>query len=245
MKYGKETCSISSLIRVGWMATEMRVKVNEDKARQYADEMADGAVFPLPVVYVDPKTEMYWVGDGFHRILASKINGLKTVCVELRRGSQHDAIMFNIEWNAKQRGLPFARGDLKKCIVKLLTMAETKHWPQKRISDFLGIGKTNYVAKVVQELGLDRKAIVDKNGRVRAGKNKVHDSENIEARRGIVVNMLLEGTTKAEIAELLGVNEGTVRRDEMAALRENELTTCKHCQGKGYLTTHMNRKAKA
>ena len=244
MKYGKETVGITSLIRRGWMESEMRVKVNDDKATQYAEEMKDGADFPRPVVFVDPKTELYHVGDGFHRILAHQLNKQKTVDVDLRRGTKNDAVMFNIEANGKQRGLPFGRGDLKKCIVHLLTMPETKHWTQQRIAEFVGIQrKTNYVSKVVQELGLDRKVIVDKNGRVRTGKNEIHDAENINARRGLVVNMLLEGTTKKEIAELLGVNEGTVRRDEMAALRENELTTCKHCRGKGYITTNTRGKS--
>ena len=237
MKYGKETVSISSLIRRGWMETEMRVKINEDKAKQYAEEMADGAAFPIPVVFVDPKTELYWVGDGFHRILAHQLNKEKTVEVDLRRGSLHDAIMWNIETNARQRGLPFGRGDRKKCIARLLMMPECKLWTQQRIAEFVGYVGRASVAKVVKELGLNRDKVVDKNGKVRTGKNSQPDAENLEARRHIVVNMLLEGTTKKESAEILGVNEGTVRRDELSALRENELTTCKHCGGKGYLTT--------
>lgn len=237
MKYGKETVGITSLIRRGWMDTEMRVKVNEEKAHQYAEEMAGGAEFPRPVVYVDPKTETYHVGDGFHRILAHQLNKQKTVDVDLRRGTRHDATMWNIESNAKQRGLPFGRGDLKKCVLHLLTMPETKHWTQERIAEFVGIKSKSYVGKIAKDCGIERKHVVDKNGTVRSGTCQSHDEENINARRGIVVNMLLEGTTKKEIAELLGVNEGTVRRDEMAALRENELTTCKHCGGKGYLTS--------
>jgi hypothetical protein len=151
MKYGKTTVSVSSLIRRNWLTTEMRERINDGKVLQYASEIKDGANFPCPDVFVDPKTEQYLVGDGFHRILAHKENRSKTIEVELRRGRYLDAVLFNIEANRKHRGLPFTQGDLGKCIETLLRDKESSKWTQTKIAETVGCSIA-YTSQVVKNL---------------------------------------------------------------------------------------------
>src|SRR5438552_7387157 len=115
MKLGNTTVPLKHLIRPGWLATEMRVRINTLKVSQYAREMKDSE-FPRPVVFIDPKTELYLVGDGFHRILAHQQNNARQMDVDLRRGKFIDACLWNIEANKKQLGLPFSTGDKERCI---------------------------------------------------------------------------------------------------------------------------------
>lgn len=84
---GKQSVSLKVLIRRNWLDTEMRVRINEHKVHQYAEEMKYGDVFPEPIVFFDTRYERYYVGDGFHRILACRHNKKKSVEVELRKAN--------------------------------------------------------------------------------------------------------------------------------------------------------------
>src|SRR5260370_40742781 len=103
---------LAVLIRSGWRVTEMRVRIHPGKVQQYADEKREGASFPLPVVF--EQKGIYWIGDGFHRLLADQLNHKKQVVIELRQGTKTDAILWNIQANKEQRGLPLLRGDHKR-----------------------------------------------------------------------------------------------------------------------------------
>src|SRR5260370_22558545 len=117
MKLGKQTMTIKALMRRDWMRSEMRCKLNEPKAKQYAEEMKQGANFPNPVAFIDPKSEEIWVGDGFHRIFARKLNKERDITVDLRRGGFREAFLWNMEANREQHGLPFGFGDKQRCVV--------------------------------------------------------------------------------------------------------------------------------
>ena len=45
--------------------TQSRVKIRTDVVDDYAEHMANGAVFPPGVAFFDGKE--YWLADGFHR----------------------------------------------------------------------------------------------------------------------------------------------------------------------------------
>jgi len=70
--------------------TQTRVKTDEEAIAGYAQDMADGAVFPPISVYFDGST--YWLADGFHRYLAAKRNELPTVRAEVQPGGRADAL---------------------------------------------------------------------------------------------------------------------------------------------------------
>ena len=234
MKYGVQDVSISALIRKGWLSSQMRDHIHQDKVEQYAEAMTDGSRFPDPVVFADPKTELIAVGDGFHRILAHRRNGAKVVKVDLKRGSAEEAILHNVRANAEQRGLAFDAGDMRRAVTTLLQMPATKSWPQSKIAALIGCSSA-MVSRLAKNLP-DR-TIIDSAGRERNGTltNRV-DQQEQGSRRAIVSALLSEGTTIKEIAQTLGVSESAIRHDRLALEHEGDLIECPHCKGSGYVS---------
>lgn len=70
--------------------TQARVSTNDDAIASYAEEMANGAVFPPITVYYDGST--YWLADGFHRYLAVKRNQGESIAAEVHAGGRTDAL---------------------------------------------------------------------------------------------------------------------------------------------------------
>ncbi|HYD82982.1 MAG TPA: hypothetical protein VEA63_02995, partial [Opitutus sp.] len=78
--------------------TQARVTTNDDAIASYADEMAQGAVFPPIVVYYDGAT--HWLADGFHRYLAAKRNERPSILAEVEPGGRTDALRHALGANA-------------------------------------------------------------------------------------------------------------------------------------------------
>jgi DNA-binding CsgD family transcriptional regulator/RNA polymerase subunit RPABC4/transcription elongation factor Spt4 len=236
MKYGVQDVSIKALMRKGWFNTEMRVKPNSEKARQYAAEMDGGCKFPRPVVFCDPKSELFMVGDGFHRILAHAINRKKNVEVDLRRGTYTDAVLWNIEANRKQLGMPLTTGDIEKCVLTLLQNDETKVWTQTKIAEVVGCANS-YVSKIAKKNEVKRPdKVIASNGHIRVGHHEREASKTVEKRREYVLGHFLKGTPRSEIADKLGLSENTIGKDIQEAFKERHLIHCPHCNGTGMIS---------
>lgn len=78
--------------------TQTRVKTDDEAIASYADEMANGVVFPPISVYFDGTT--YWLADGFHRYLAAKRNNLPAIKAEVQAGGRTDALRHALGANA-------------------------------------------------------------------------------------------------------------------------------------------------
>lgn len=215
--FGLQTVSLSALMHRQWMSTEMRVSINWMKVEQYAEEKKEGAKFPPPVIFLDVK-QKYHVGDGFHRILAEKKNGTKTIEVDLKHGSKTDAILHNIQVNAKQRGLPFGRGDIRKSIETLLTNPDTKNWQRNKIAEFIGCSSA-YISQIAAQNGFDRLKTQKPRGIVTKHSHRVF-------------TMLGEGCKIAEIARVLKVS---ARQVQHFIRKDRSLTRCPHCNGTGFI----------
>lgn len=70
--------------------TQTRVKTDDEAIASYADDMAQGAVFPPIIVYFDGAT--HWLADGFHRYLATKRTGAATIQAQVHAGGRIDAL---------------------------------------------------------------------------------------------------------------------------------------------------------
>ena len=77
---------------------QMRVEMKPDVVREYADDMADGAIFPPVIVYFDGTD--YWLGDGFHRVEAARKLERETINAEVRDGDVRQAVLHGIGSNA-------------------------------------------------------------------------------------------------------------------------------------------------
>jgi hypothetical protein len=78
--------------------TQARVTTSDEAIASYAEEMAQGAVFPPINVYFDGTT--HWLADGFHRYLAAKRNGAIAISAEIQPGGRLDALRHALGANA-------------------------------------------------------------------------------------------------------------------------------------------------
>lgn len=78
--------------------TQTRVKTDDEAIASYADDMAQGAVFPPIIVFFDGAT--HWLADGFHRYLATKRTGAATIQAQVHAGGRIDALRFALGANA-------------------------------------------------------------------------------------------------------------------------------------------------
>lgn len=108
-----------------------RAAIDPRIVAEYAEEMADGAVFPPLTVYDDG--ERLWLADGFHRLEAAKSLGLARVMCEIRRGTLRDAILHACGANASH-GLRRTNADKRRAVETLLRDPEWSQWSDYEIA---------------------------------------------------------------------------------------------------------------
>lgn len=219
MLLGLQEVSINLLMHERWMQSEMRKMLNTAKVEQYAKEKQQGAGFPAPVVFVD-HDQIYWTGDGFHRIKAEQKNDSSTVEVFLKSGTLKDAILHNIKANREGQGLLFLPGDLKKSVKTLLSSKEFKGWSRMKIHQTVGCSYS-LVSVVAKQIGLPP---------AKTGVRPIVDADYI-------AEQMAGGRNRVELAKELGVGVRTLYRREISA----QFTDCQHCHGSGKVL--KNKKA--
>ena len=119
--------------------TQARIRIDEKVYEEYAMKMKEGSVFPPIVVFKDPDDQI-WLGDGFHRYHAHKINGETEIECEIKQGSQRDAKLYS--WSAnKNRGLQMTWEDNRKVILEMLEDPECAKWSDSEIARHVGVSK--------------------------------------------------------------------------------------------------------
>lgn len=162
--------------------TQARAEINEEKVAEYAEKIAGGERMPPVVVFEDGAT--LWLGDGFHRVHASRRAGLSLVAAEVRHGTKREAILFAAGANA-EHGLPRTHADKRKAVSMLLSDPEWAQWSDREIArrccvhhSFVSRGReSTSVAK--RQIGAERK--VERNGTI-----YVQQTENIGKRHDTV-----------------------------------------------------------
>lgn len=94
-------------------ATQVRAEINNQSVIDYADQMQSGAKFP-PADLFEEGDEFY-IGDGWHRLLAAQKNGDVTFPCEIHTGGRREAIKFALSANAKH-GMPRTIADKQKAV---------------------------------------------------------------------------------------------------------------------------------
>ena len=117
-------------------AAQMRVEMKPDVVREYADDMAAGAVFPPVVVYHDGTD--YWLGDGFHRVEAARKLERETIEAEVLDGDARQAILHGIGSNASH-GLRRTQADKRRAIERLIRDDEWSKWSSRKIAKAAGV----------------------------------------------------------------------------------------------------------
>ena len=92
------------------LSLQTRAGTDADTIKTYAEAMADGAQFPDVTVFTDGTK--YWLADGFHRVMAAKVNGKSAISADVRKGTEDDAVVFGGTANNKQGKRP-TRADVQ------------------------------------------------------------------------------------------------------------------------------------
>lgn len=111
--------------------TQPRTELSNDVVADYAEDMKKGAEFPPVTVFFDGNE--YWLADGFHRVQAKWIEGIKEVRAEVHVGTQRDAILYAVGANATH-GLRRTNADKHNAVVRLLRDNEWSQWSNREIA---------------------------------------------------------------------------------------------------------------
>lgn len=91
---------------------------------QYAQAMKDGAKFPPVEAVLDVSDTSdkgtYWVWDGFQRVGAYGLAGIKEIPVNVRPGTFADALMLSLRQNGENSVLPRTKDDARRAVFALL-----------------------------------------------------------------------------------------------------------------------------
>ncbi len=119
------------IAEIGDGGAQMRVEMKPDVVRDYADEMAAGAVFPPVVVYHDGS--IFWLADGFHRVAAARKLERQTIDAEVHEGGDRDAILHGIGSN-DSHGIRRTQADKRCAVERLLRDEDWGKWSNRKIA---------------------------------------------------------------------------------------------------------------
>jgi Holliday junction resolvasome RuvABC endonuclease subunit len=111
--------------------TQARASLSKAVVDDYAMAMQQGHSFPPVVVFYDGKNN--WLADGFHRVAACKQAGFEEIAVDLKLGSQREAILYAVGANA-DHGLRRTPADKRYAVSLMLKDREWGQWSDRAIA---------------------------------------------------------------------------------------------------------------
>jgi hypothetical protein len=124
------------LIRIDG-GTQSRVSLTEAVVAEYAQTLTDGVELPAIVVFSDGSD--YWLADGFHRLHAYRQIGRASIPVDLRAGTNREAILFSVSAN-QAHGLRRTNEDKRRAVALMLADPEWAAWSDRNIAKHCGVG---------------------------------------------------------------------------------------------------------
>jgi hypothetical protein len=92
---------------------QCRSHIDVELVNEYAIRMTEGDVFPPIVLFGKP--DRYWIGDGWHRVMAARERKSRTISAEVHRGGRTDALKHALGANALH-GYRRTNADKRRCI---------------------------------------------------------------------------------------------------------------------------------
>jgi hypothetical protein len=124
---------------------QVRAVTDMGVCKRYSEAKAAGSVFPPVLVYFDG--EDHWLADGFHRVRAYEILGLREIKAVVRRGTVDDALLGAIEENGDDRVDRKLNDEDRKHAAEIMIRRFT-NWSDNEISKRTGCNKG--VVKIVR-----------------------------------------------------------------------------------------------
>jgi hypothetical protein len=158
--------------------TQSRASIDPATVETYADAYTAGAFLPPIVVYFDG--EDYWLADGFHRVHAAERAELEEIEVEIRQGTQRDAILHSVGANA-EHGLRRTRADKRRAVETLLRDPEWSTWSNRAIAEAAKVHH-ELVAQVRRDIGAPASTVqlADPPGARTGRDGKTYPAPNID-----------------------------------------------------------------
>jgi uncharacterized protein YerC len=191
--------------------TQVRESLDPAVVADYAERMADGATFP-PVALFDPGSGSgLFLADGFYRVAAARMAGVKHIDADVRRGGQSDALWFALGAN-RAHGVRLSEGDKARAVLLAL-----RTWPDKSahvISEQIGVNHvyvTRIRGQVMEELNLPA-TVEGQDGKLYPAKRDtpaVVESRRAE-QRAKVAAMVRDGKRSKEIIAALRVRNSLI-----------------------------------
>jgi hypothetical protein len=180
--------------------TQPRAKIDESVVAEYAEAMRGGAQFPPVVCFYDGSE--YWLADGFHRGTAAALAGLEEIEVEVKTGTQEDAIDYAMSAipNSKH-GLRESPEDRHR---RVETMIRRKGgWSNRQIAEWCGVSEIT-----VRRIKPEPTATMSQSNPVIGRDGRTINTANIGQRapRPVVDEMPLEEVEQRPIYESAGGN---------------------------------------
>jgi hypothetical protein len=118
--------------------TQMRAGLNEETVVEYLELIQEPNEWPFPPVIVFHDGEVYWMGDGFHRVEAARRyvereRVVYSVVAEVRPGTRRDAVLWAAGANAAH-GLRRTNADKRRAVETLLRDPEWSQWSDREIA---------------------------------------------------------------------------------------------------------------
>ena len=117
--------------------TQIRAQISMDMAREYADAMAHGAIFPPIEVRYDGTD--HWVTDGYHRLMGADLLAAETIDAIVRPGTRRDAILDAVGANALH-GIRRTNADKRQAVLTLLGDPEWSTKSDREIARLCHVG---------------------------------------------------------------------------------------------------------
>jgi hypothetical protein len=124
------------------LGTQMRVAMNEDVVKEYAEAMQAGCEFPALRAYFDEPNDVIILADGFHRLAAhNKIRPNDQILVELIIGTAEDAQWESIGAN-KAHGLRRTNEDKRNAVKMALLHPKGAGESNRKIAEHVGVNES-------------------------------------------------------------------------------------------------------
>jgi ParB-like chromosome segregation protein Spo0J len=116
--------------------TQGRVALSESVIREYSDLMRMGVEFPPVRTWFDG--DAYWLSDGFQRVAAAELVGLKVISAEVVRGTLEEARWDSYAANSSH-GLRRSRADIEVIIRRALEHPKGSHLSNRELARQLSL----------------------------------------------------------------------------------------------------------
>ena len=154
--------------------TQMRVSIDQDKVREYAEKMREGEEF-APVLTMFDGTD-HWLVDGFHRYFAAQAAGFKDLPVIYKPGTQEDAQDAALSAN-EGHGKPRTNEDRRKAVEFAIAQERHADKSDREIAKLCKVSHT-FVASIRNPEAKERQI---KNRKTHALKESGVDSTGVDS----------------------------------------------------------------